>query len=274
MFKRMFLFALLLCLVSQAAFAQTQTFEFADVFTEKGSYVDELTYKSRNLSVQITKGRMFDSDYYAADIYVRDLNSFRHGFPGGEWNNGTRSLELMAEEAGAVIAITGDYAKTLNVGIVYANGNLLRGSTNNLRDIGVIYADGSMDVVKGKDMTKERLTQDKAVWHTMLFGPGLFQDNGLPIETSNSKVKPKNPRTAIGYKEPGHYLFVVVDGRSRDNRGMTMVELAELMHSLGAKEAYNLDGGQSAGMWFNGEMINEPYKGGRRLADMFYITEP
>lgn len=272
MLKRIIVLGLLLCLFSQVALAQT--FEFSDVFTEKGTYVDELTYKSRNLSVQINKGRMFDSDYYAADIYVRDLNSFRHGFPEGEWDNGTRKLSLMAEEANAVIAITGDYAKTLNVGIVYANGNLLRGSVNNLRDIGVIYADGTMDVVKGKDMTKEELTKDKAVWHTMLFGPGLFQDNGLPIETSNSKVKTKNPRTAIGYIEPGHYLFVVVDGRSRGNKGMTMVELAQLMDSLGAKEAYNLDGGQSAGMWFNGEIINEPYKGGRKLADMFYITEP
>ena len=253
--------------------ASAQTFDFADKFTQSGSVVDELSYKSKNLSIIITKGRQSDSDYYAADIYVRDLNSFRRGFPEGRFDNGTRSLSLMAQEAGAVLAITGDYAKTLNVGIVYANGSLLRGSTNNLRDIGVVYADGTMDVVKGKDMTKEKLVEEKAVWHTMLFGPGLME-NSQPIETSDSKVKGKNPRTAIGYIEPGHYLFVVVDGRTKSNRGMTMVELANLMYDLGAVEAYNLDGGQSAAMWFNGEVINEPYKGGRRLADMFYIAEP
>jgi exopolysaccharide biosynthesis protein len=55
-------------------------------------------------------------------------------------------------------------------------------------------------------------------------------------DTSASKFKVKNPRSAIGYYEPGHYCFIVVDGRQNGySDGMTLDELAQTLRSSAAK---------------------------------------
>jgi exopolysaccharide biosynthesis protein len=90
----------------------------------------------------------------------------------------------------------------------------------------------------------------------------------------NSKVNPENPRTAIGYYEPGHYCFVVVDGRQDGySDGLTLAELSQLFHDLGCQTAYNLDGGQSSMMVFQDSLVNQPYKGGRNSSDIVYLTD-
>jgi exopolysaccharide biosynthesis protein len=84
-----------------------------------------------------------------------------------------------------------------------------------------------------------------------------------------------NPRSAIGYYEPGHYCFVTVDGRKEGySIGMTVPELAQLFEDLGCQSAYNLDGGQTAVMMFGDSIANQPYHGGRKTSDIIYITEP
>ena len=248
-------------------------FDFENVFSDT-SVQDEVTYKSQNVSVTLTQGRQYDADYYVADIHVKDIASFRHAFPKGKFNGGVRSLSKMAREENAIVAITGDYAVKFGAGIVIAEGKTIREKPNNARDLCVLYKDGSMEVLKGKGVTVKKLNAEKEVWMTMLFGPNLLDKDGMPLQHTNSKIRGKNPRTAVGYVEPGHYVFVTVDGRSAKNRGMTLLELSQLMFDLNCRAAYNLDGGQSAAMWFNGAVVNHPYQGGRQLADTFYIGEP
>ena len=60
-------------------------------------------------------------------------------------------------------------------------------------------------------------------------------------------VANRNPRTGIGYFEPGHYCLVVVDGRDGDSApGASIEEFASVFESLGCTQAYNLDGGGSS----------------------------
>ena len=85
-----------------------------------------------------------------------------------------------------------------------------------------------------------------------------------------------NPRTAIGILEPLHYVFVVSDGRTEESEGLTLYELAEFMQSIGAATAYNLDGGGSSTIYFNGEVINNPTTDGksireRSVSDIVYV---
>ncbi len=58
------------------------------------------------------------------------------------------------------------------------------------------------------------------------FGPMLLDENGQTMTEFHSSVNVRNPRTAIGYFAPGHYCFVVVDGRSSESRGVTTAELS------------------------------------------------
>ena len=85
-----------------------------------------------------------------------------------------------------------------------------------------------------------------------------------------------NPRTAIGVLSPLHYIFVVSDGRTDESVGLSLLELAQLMQDLGCTLAYNLDGGGSSTMWFNGEVLNRPTTFGdkiseRSVSDIVYI---
>ena len=113
------------------------------------------------------------------------------------------------------------------------------------------------------------------VWN---FGPSLLNSEGkkrLDYTVSQS-VLYQNPRSAVGYYEPGHYCFVVVDGRQEGySRGLLLDELSDLFEGLGVKCAYNLDGGGSAVMTFNHERYSQQSNGADRLlGDILYICEP
>ena len=85
-----------------------------------------------------------------------------------------------------------------------------------------------------------------------------------------------NPRTAIGLIDANHFVFVVSDGRTAESSGLSLYELAQFMQGLGVKTAYNLDGGGSSAMVFNGQVINNPTTSGRSIkergvSDIVYI---
>lgn len=105
-------------------------------------------------------------------------------------------------------------------------------------------------------------------------GPRLLRDGRVSVEMSQENFgrgkaaylrRGRHPRSAVGISSGGEILFlVVVEGRSRDSRGMNMDELAELMLSLGARAAMAFDGGRSVGMFVGGR---EAVTGHRGMAD-------
>ena len=95
------------------------------------------------------------------------------------------------------------------------------------------------------------------VWQAWTFGPKLLY-NGKAVTdekvfSTMASLSGYNPRTAVGYYEPGHYCFVAVDGRTSVSPGLSMLKLSAFMESLGCKDAYNLDGGDTSAMYFGGE---------------------
>lgn len=234
--------------------------------------VTETSYQSEHISVLISLVRDDESksNITIADIRLSSLEYLRRGFSNGKWRGRTQKVKTLATESGALLAMTGDYASLLTSGPVISNGEIYRKTGNRERDICVILMDGQMETYKRGKADLNSIIGG-SVWQSFLFGPALL-DNGDVIESFASKVRSANPRSVIGYYEPGHYCFVVVDGRNKDSRGMTLKQLSQFMNELGCKAAYNLDGGQSALMWFNGQVITTPYKGGRPLTDIVFIA--
>ena len=75
--------------------------------------------------------------------------------------------------------------------------------------------------------------------------------------------------------DDNHLLFVVVDGRSPGySAGVTMTGLAQIMADLGATTAYNIDGGGSSTMVFDGQLVNDPLGKGqeRGTSDIIYVA--
>ncbi|WP_338063875.1 phosphodiester glycosidase family protein [Actinomyces ruminis] len=125
---------------------------------------------------------------------------------------------------------------------------------------------------------------DDGVWNTLSFGPALVRGgsvldgiDSVEVDTNfgNHSIQGTQPRTALGAIADGHYVFVVVDGRDKGySRGVTMTELAQIMADLGCESAYNLDGGGSSTLWFNGSVVNQPSNGGEReTSDILYIAQ-
>ena len=90
------------------------------------------------------------------------------------------------------------------------------------------------------------------------------------------KAMVSNPRTAIGQVGPLHYIRIVSDGRTNESEGFSLKELSNILVDRGCITAYNLDGGGSSTMVFNGEVINNPTTNGksikeREVSDIVYI---
>ena len=125
----------------------------------------------------------------------------------------------------------------------------------------------------GFDLEAESAKGILDVWS---FGPALLDGEGKSISGFTDTVAGANPRSSIGYYEPGHYCFVAVDGRDAEGSyGYTLDELSMLFEDLGCEVAYNLEGGQSSAMvWDGGSVtVNMPAGGGRPVGNIIYIAK-
>ena len=244
---------------------------FAHKYSASGTVQTDSSYQSANVNISIQKVQEDGLAYFVADLYVRSLDHLRTSLAFDTYGSGCRqSVHDMAEQSDAILAITGDYYGNQSRGVVIRNGTVYRKTTNG--DVCVLYLDGTLQTYDKKAFSIDQALE-KGVYQAWSFGPRLL-DDGQPMTKFNTSVGRENPRAAIGYYEPGHYCFVVVDGRQRGySRGMTMEELSQLFYRLGCSDAYNLDGGQTAQMYFAGSIINQPHNGGRDVSDIVYIGD-
>jgi hypothetical protein len=97
-------------------------------------------------------------------------------------------------------------------------------------------------------------------------GPSLLKDGQTVVDDVAQRFnaafsKQQHPRTAIGRTANGDFYFVTVDGRQQMSRGVTLVELADVMKKLGCTDAINVDGGGSTDMTIFGVVVNRPSDG-------------
>lgn len=241
--------------------------DFTATFPTTNTGVNALySYQSDTLRVAISMVQENDVTYYVADIWVKNIDAFKTAFAKNQYGTGIHQEPVKTANANnAVFAITGDYYGARNKGVVIRNGDLYRDSVNS--DVCVLYADGVMETYRAADFNMQEAAM-RGAWQAWGFGPALL-DNGQAITEFDSAIKGKNPRNAMGCYEPGHYCFITVDGRQEGySVGMTLAELSSVFAALGCKTAFNLDGGATAEMIFQGELVNKPYNGGRQSSDI------
>ncbi|WP_082305389.1 phosphodiester glycosidase family protein [Leucobacter japonicus] len=245
---------------------------------------DEYTNGDTSVSVrQVTTGSGDDTvTYYVADVQLGDATDLRSAFAQNQFGeNITETTSEIAADNGAVFAINGDYYGFRDTGIEIRNGVVYR--DEGAREGLAFYADGSVQVYDETQTNAADLLAD-GVWNTLSFGPAIVEDGAVvdgiesvEVDTNfgNHSIQGEQPRTAVGVIDDNHLVFVVVDGRDPGySRGVTMTELAGIMQDLGATTAYNLDGGGSSTMVFDGEVLNQPSNGGERgTSDILYVAE-
>ncbi|MDO5519918.1 MAG: phosphodiester glycosidase family protein [bacterium] len=251
----------------------TGTLSTSDITATK---LQSITSDTTNLT--ITKKEVGSGSdkitYYVADIYVTNVSSIKSAFAENTYGKNIKTtVETMAQENNALLAINGDFYGNSEEGVVIRNGVLYRSNVNDA-DICVLFQDGTMKTYAGNEFDGDAVIASGA-WQAWNFGPSLLDGNGAVASSfqTTSYLNSNNPRTAIGYVEAGHYVMVVVDGRKEGySRGCSLTELAQFMSLEGCKTAYNLDGGNSSAMIYNGSYINQPSSGGREVSDIVYVA--
>lgn len=243
------------------------------------------TYTSDYADVTITTVTTGSGDatvtYYVADLVLSDATALRSAFAQDTFGeNITETTSQIAEDNGAVFAVNGDYYGFRDTGIVIRNGVVYR--DEGAREGLAFYLDGHVEVY---DETTTSATELLAagVWNTLSFGPALVENGAIvegidevEVDTNigNHSIQGDQPRTAIGVIDDNHLVIVVVDGRQEGySAGVDLTELAQIFVDLGATTAYNLDGGGSSTLFFNGEVVNSPSNGDERgTSDILYIA--
>ena len=246
--------------------------KFADRFTEGEIIADKHGYKSDTLSVTLTKRKYKRSIAHVADIYIKDITQLKTAFANDtfglsnyEWPRHT------SKRVGSIISVNGDNYGARQDGLVIRNGELFK-SQNVTMEVCVIFWDGRMETYPGRKFNGKAAIAAGA-YQAWNFGPSLLDGNGRPLKHfTNNSVGDHNPRTVIGYFEPGHYCLVVVDGRSDDSKGLDFKDLATMMSGLGCQQAFNLDGGNTSMMMVGDQVISDPSEGGRACSDIIYFT--
>lgn len=235
-------------------------------------------YHDGSIDITITEMRVSDTTVYVADVQIADISLLKTAFAGNTYaRNLTETTSRQASTVGAILAINGDYYGAQERGYVLRNGVLYRSSAKRNTDALVIGTDGHFSIVSESSTSAEEL-QSANAWQALTFGPALVEDGEVTVSAGEEvgRSMQSNPRTAIGEIDAGHYLLVVTDGRTSQSAGLSLQELAEVMQSLGAKVAYNLDGGGSSTMVFQGRVVNQPTTNGRSIqergvSDIVYI---
>ena len=226
------------------------------------------SYDDGEIAIALYTFRYADTQVYAADVTLSSAQYLKTAFADSTYGrNVTDKTSEIAREAGALLAVNGDYYGARQSGYVIRNGVLYRDSASD-GEMLLIRADGSFEIVSASAASAEELLSDGA-WQVLCFGPGLVEDGVIAVEKGEEvgHAKASNPRTAIGMLGEGHYLFLVSDGRTGESEGLSLSELAELMAAMGCREAYNLDGGGSSTLVFLGEVVNNPTTNGKRVSE-------
>ncbi|MBQ9004525.1 MAG: phosphodiester glycosidase family protein [Eggerthellaceae bacterium] len=235
------------------------------------------TYSDDNMQVAVSKVRAYDTDIYVADVQVSSAAYLKTALAQNSFGRNLKdTTSNMADAAGAVLAINGDYYGFRDYGYVLRNGVLYRDTAASGTDALVVYGDGSMGAVSQDEASAQQL-KDSGAWQVLSFGPVLVNDGKVAVSADDEvdQSMGSNPRTAIGMVSPLHYVVVVSDGRTDDNAGLSLNQLAQVLVDNGATFAYNLDGGGSTTMYFQGEVLNSPTSGNRdgerQVSDIVYF---
>lgn len=228
------------------------------------------SYEDDNIKIEIKEYYENSTKIYVADIKVKNISYLKTAFAKNTYGkNITDKTSSIAKSLNAILAVNGDYYGVQTSGYVLKNGQIYRNTAKNNQEDLVIYEDGSFKIINESEESLENLKQNGAK-EVLSFGPALVKYGEISVSTSSEvgKAMASNPRTAIGIIAENHYVFVVSDGRTSESKGLSLYQLANFMkEKLNIETAYNLDGGGSSCMYFNGEIVNNPTTNGNRISE-------
>ena len=274
-----------LCLALTALMVMTAGCALAKTEPQSKTLEETITWESETLSIVIDRWcyafRNTDLRFYVAQVKAASPEQLRTAFAGERYSKDkTEATGDIAARHDAVLAINGDYYNYKDkIGLVIRNGELFR-DLDGSRDHLLVEKDGSFTGITKAEFDAGHGEEyiARGVQQSFTFGPLLVR-GGEMVElpekyTIYTSDEIREPRTAIGWVDGTHYVIIVADGRRKDwsDKGMNLQELQEVFVQYGCQVAYNLDGGGSATLLLNGELVNRPSGSRQRdVSDIVYF---
>ena len=240
------------------------------------------TYADPTIAVKIQRG-VFDRgaetgcEYWVASIKIAHPSQLRTAAANGFQSEMTIKGTALARRVNAVLAINGDYFYFTHHGYILRQGQLFLDDLRGDRDVLLIDEDGDFHIVRNPFTGQVSQTIDgKRVVQAFFFGPVLVQNGKMVRDMDlryDMRAEERRQRMCIAQVGPLEYKCICCGPPARGNSGMNLLEFAHLVYSLGVQTAYNLDGGDSTMLIFNGQKINDPKSPDTRdIADIIYFA--
>jgi len=220
-----------------------------------------------------------DSVYTFSEIKVRDPSQFRRHLAGGEFGSDMQYMTTeMAQSVNAVVASSGDFYRFRDFGICVYEGQVKR-VEGTYAETCMIDDRGDMHFVYGGDITETAAAQayvdENNIQFSLCFGP-ILVDNYQVVEHSWYGVGEINEgyaRAALCQMGELHYIVATANTQGVHQEIPTVATFCKYISATGCKMAYCLDGGQTAVIVMNDELINRPVYGSqRKISDIIYFA--
>lgn len=243
---------------------------------DPAGFTGEMVYSDPTITVSIETGREADCDYWIADIRIGHPSQLRTAAADGFESDMIMPAETIARRMNAVLAVNGDYFSYSNTGYTLRQGTVFEDRLNGRRDLLLIDEDGDFHIMrkvrKGNGVTE---INGKKVINAFSFGPALVENGEINTDYSCDEMSFGEycQRMCIAQAGPLHYKIICCAAPERGSKGMKIRQFASLVYSLGVQTAYNLDGGNSTMLIFNGEKLNDVDNPKERdIADIIYFA--
>ena len=228
----------------------------------------------------ITWQEVHDGSVYTfSEVKVSHPSQFRRHLAGGEYGSDMQYLTTeMAASVNAVVASAGDFYRFRDFGAVVYQGEAKR-VEGTYAETCYIDANGDLHFTYGGDVLRVSEVQDfvdeRDIRFSLAFGP-ILVDNYEPVEHTWYGVGEINEgyaRAALLQMDTLHYIVVAANTTGIYQEIPTVKTFARNIAATGCRHAYCLDGGQTATIVMNDQLINRPVYGQqRKISDIIYFA--
>ena len=242
-------------------------------YKEKGA-----RYEDDSISVHVYSFKYDYTIYTVADVEIMDASQLRTAIAGTPSSAARADINKLARRVNAITAINGDYYRDRYGSVIVRQGKTISHEISNNLDMLIIDYDGDMHCIYAADKKEAYEAFKGNIYQCFSFGPALVIDGKAALDPPGYYpfgIGGGNPRAAIGQLGPLHYVLVVASGRTDNSRSITVNTLKSIMLKLGCQQAYNLDGGASAQLYYSYEdgVVSPLTPAGKRgLYDIIYFA--
>lgn len=217
--------------------------------------------------------------YTFSEVKIAHASQFRRFLADGKYGATTEyTTQEMAGSVNAVVASSGDYYGYRRIGVCVNQGTVYRSDG---RYLDTCFVDENGDLLfSGRGVitdqeTAQKFVDDHQIRFSLSFGPVMILDGSYVVPSNYyiGEINEQYSRAALCQMGPLHYVVVAANYQHPYNAVHTMSQFAWNLIKLGITRAYALDGGQTAAIVMNNQLINNvSYGAQREISDIIYFA--